>query len=92
MNRLPSISVITSKHANVSEKDIRNWFLDIHKYLDDNDLSDILNDPTRLFNGDETELALCPKTKNFLAPKGYKDVYEVSIGNPQRKPNCDVYF
>ncbi|KAL5235854.1 hypothetical protein ACI65C_003264 [Semiaphis heraclei] len=53
------------------------------KPQDDYDLSDILNDPTRLFNGDETGFALCPKTKNVLSPKGYKDVYELAIGNPK---------
>lgn len=95
MSRHPSISVRTSEHvtgasANVGEKDIRKWFSDIHKYVDDNNLSDIFNDPARLFNGDETGFSLCPKTKNVLAPKGYKDVYEVAIGNP--KENLTVMF
>lgn len=95
MSRHPSISVRTSEHvtgasANVGEKDIRKWLSDIHKYLEDNDYSDILNDPDRLFNGDETGFSLCPKTKNVLAPKGSKDVYEVATGNP--KENLTVMF
>jgi len=49
MNRHSSISVRISEHvtgasANVSEKDIRKWFSDIYKYLDDYNLSDILNE------------------------------------------------
>lgn len=62
----------------------------IYTHLEDNDLSDILNDPARLFNGGEAEFTLCPKTKNVLAPKGYNDVYEVAIGN--QKENITVMF
>lgn len=59
MQRHPLISVRTSEHvttasACVSEKDIKKWFSDIHQYLVDEKLDDILQDPTRLFNGDET--------------------------------------
>lgn len=51
---------------------------------------DILCDPTRIFNGDETGFSLCLKTKAVLAPKGCKDVYEVSVGNA--KENLTVMF
>ena len=66
MQRHPLISIRTSEHvttasACVSEKDIKKWFSDIHQYLVDEKLDDILQDPTRLFNGDETGFSLCPK-------------------------------
>lgn len=89
------ISVRTSEHvtpasANVSEQNIRKWFDDIHQYLSDENLSIILNDPSRVFNGDETGFSLCPKTKSVLGPKGAKDVYEVAKRN--EKENLTVMF
>lgn len=89
------ISVRTSEHvtsasANVSEQNIRKWFDDIHHYLSDENLSIILNDPSRVFNGDETGFSLCPKTKSVLGPKGAKDIYEVAKGN--EKENLTVMF
>jgi len=95
MQRHPLISIRTSEHvttasACVSEKDIKKWFSDIHQYLVDEKLDDILQDPTRLFNGDETGFSLCPKTKSVLAPKGAKDIYEVAVGNA--KENLTVMF
>lgn len=95
MKRHPNISVRTSEHvtaasASISEQDIRNWFNGIQQYLKEEGLYDVLCDPTRIFNGDETGFSLCPKTKAVLAPKGCKDVYEVSVGNP--KENLTVMF
>jgi len=95
MQRHPLISIRTSEHvttasACVSEKDIKKWFSDIHQYLVDEKLDGILQDPTRLFNGDETGFSLCPKTKSVLAPKGAKDIYEVAVGNS--KENLTVMF
>jgi hypothetical protein len=42
---------------------------------------DILEDPSRIFNGDETSFSMCPKSGKVLAPKGYKNIYEVKKGN-----------
>lgn len=95
MKRHPNISVRTSEHvtaasACISEQDIKKWFEGIKQYLKEEGLYDILSDPTRIFNGDETGFSLCPKTKAVLAPKGCKDVYEVSVGNS--KENLTVMF
>lgn len=95
LRRNPVISVRTSEHvtsasANVSEQNIRKWFDDIHQYLSDENLSIILNDPSRVFNGDETGFSLCPKIKSVLGPKGAKDVYEVAKVN--EKENLTVMF
>jgi len=50
MRRHPKLSNRTSEHvtaagAYTSEKDIRKWFNDIHQYLEEENLCDILNDP-----------------------------------------------
>jgi len=95
MRRHPKLSTRTSEHVTaasvcISEKDIRKWFDDIYQYLEEENLCDILTDPSRVFNGDETGFSLCPKTKTVLAPKGSKDVYEVAVGNA--KENLTVMF
>lgn len=79
MRRHLNISVQTSEHvtaasACISENYIKKWFNNIYKYLTEEGLCNILNDPTRTFNSDETGFTLCPKTKTPLAPKGSKEV------------------
>ena len=77
MRRHPLISVRTSEHvtsasACISETDIKKWFSEVHLYLVENGLNEILEDPTRVFNGDETGFSLCLKNKTVLASKIYK--------------------
>ena len=49
----------------------------MHDYLQEIDAEDVMTDPTRILNGDETGFALCPKSGKILAPKGWKNIYEV---------------
>lgn len=51
---------------------------------------EILKDPERVFNGDETNVLLCPKTSTVLAPKDAKNVYNVEQG--QSKSCLTVMF
>jgi hypothetical protein len=81
---------VTLASANVSEADIRSWFQQIETYLKEEDLFQILDDPTRVFNSDETNLQLCPKTKKVIAPRGIRNVYEVDRG--QAKSTLTVLF
>ncbi|KAJ8912671.1 hypothetical protein NQ315_008999 [Exocentrus adspersus] len=69
---------LTSKEeegANVSEGRIRQWFLDVKTYLQENNYLDITNDPRRVFNTDETAFFLSPKGGKVLAKKGDKTIY-----------------
>lgn len=75
LRRHPSIAIrtpepVTDASSKVGEKDIRGWFAQIKFYLKDKQFSDTLDDPTRIFNGDETNFMMCPKTRKVLAPKG----------------------
>lgn len=70
MSRHPNISLresetVTRPSASFSEKDVRKWFEDITNYLREENANEILKDPTRVYNGDET---------NFV------NVYEVDQG------------
>ncbi|KAJ8967933.1 hypothetical protein NQ314_002574 [Rhamnusium bicolor] len=59
---------------------IRNWFQIIENELEREGLKHILNDSSRIFNGDETNFLLCPKNKKVIACRGTKNVYEVDQG------------
>lgn len=95
MRRHPDIALrkteaITAASSKISETDIKKWFADIYVYLQEKGYSDILKDPNRIFNGDETNFQLCPQNKKVLAPKGSKNVYEIDCG--QAKSNITVMF
>lgn len=81
---------VTSASANVAEKDIKSWFRQIYNYLEEENYSDILSDPTRIYNGDETNFQFCPQSGKVLAPKGSRNVYEIEKG--QAKMSLTVMF
>lgn len=95
LKRHPDISIrtpegVSSSSSKVSEKDIRKWFENIKTYLVSKGFDNILNDPSRIFNSDETGFNLCPKNSTVLAPRGSKNVYEVEHASP--KQNITVLF
>lgn len=74
----------------MSEKDIRGWHQMIDNWLTENQLRDILEDPTRVYNGDETSFYLHPKSKEVIARTGSRTVYEVE--QAAGKQNITVMF
>lgn len=95
LKRHPEVSVrtpepVTSASATVSENDIRCWFGQIETYFKEKNITDLLEDPTRIFNGDESGFLLCPKGGTVLAPKGAKNVYETDRG--RAKESVTVMF
>lgn len=81
---------VTSASSCVSESDIRNWFVQIHNYLVEENYTHILEDPSRIFNSDETYFMVCPKMKPVITPRGARNVYEIDKGNT--KLNLTVLF
>ncbi|CAH2103212.1 unnamed protein product [Euphydryas editha] len=81
---------VTAASSTVSENDVRGWFRQIKDYFDENNLFHILSDPRRVFNGDETNFVLCPKTGLVLSSKGERNVYEVD--HAQAKTSLTVMF
>lgn len=83
LKRHPSISLktaekLTGYRGQLSEAQIRNWFSEVLTYLEENKYTDVLEEGDRIFNADETAFALCPKTGKVLAPRGEKNIYDVS--------------
>lgn len=88
MKRHPAISFrtaqnLTSSRADVTKEQLTSWFDKVHHYLDEENLSDVLNFPERIFNADESAFFLCPKIGKILAEKKSKTVY--SHVNPSDK-------
>lgn len=54
---------LTASRAAVSEQKIRDWFNEVEEHLKNKHLEYVLQDPSKLFNGDETAFFLCPKKK-----------------------------
>lgn len=79
---------VSSASACVSEADIRKWFAEIKIYLKSKDID--MEDPSRIFNGDETGFQICPQTGKVFAAKGEKNVYSIEKGSA--KDNITVMF
>lgn len=69
---------ITEASSKVSESNIRSWFSKIKQHLIEENLIGIMDDPTRVFNGDETNFMMCPKSGKVLAPKGTNNIKKIN--------------
>ena len=67
MKRHPDISVrvperVSKARASCTEADIRTWFSNLEENMKSLGAEDVLADPTRVFNTDETCIQLAPST------------------------------
>lgn len=97
LKRNPEISLkeaesINKARALITEEFIRKWFRELVQFLTEKDLLNILADPRRIFNGDETGFALCPKTGKVLGPKGFKNLYNIQQGNEKENVTVLITF
>ncbi|KAL4702590.1 hypothetical protein ACJJTC_016066 [Scirpophaga incertulas] len=82
--RHPEISVRSAEGINktcawVTEVSIRLWYRDLKTFLAQEGHLDVLEEPKRIFNGDESGFSLCLKTGKVPGPKGEAN-YTVNIG------------
>ncbi|XP_066590532.1 uncharacterized protein [Prorops nasuta] len=78
-----NISLRTPQHltltrASVTEEDLRDWFREIEEYLRKKGLIDI--QPSRVFNCDETNMQLIPKSEKVLTEIGARSAYKIVDG------------
>lgn len=95
LKRHPQISQrqaesINTARACVTEEAIRKWHEEIRSYLISENAVNILEDPSRILNSDESGFATNPKTGLVLGPKGMKNFYEIKSGS--EKENITVLF
>ncbi|CAL4124319.1 unnamed protein product [Meganyctiphanes norvegica] len=76
-NRYPMIVYRTPENLSTAQKSVRGsivkqWFSDVVSYLSENNLADILDDHTRIYNLDETGFSISPNSGKVLPVKGDK--------------------
>ncbi|KMQ88832.1 tigger transposable element-derived protein 6-like protein, partial [Lasius niger] len=86
MRRHPEISTrapqnLSKARALVTEEKIKNWFKEIQLYYIENNFTDVIINPQRIFNCDKTAFFLSPKGNQVLVKKGEKTVYNFINSN-----------
>ncbi|GBP22054.1 hypothetical protein EVAR_18695_1 [Eumeta japonica] len=66
---------LTHSRAAVTDDDLKDWFEEQGKYLQEKQLTKI--PPKRIFNCDETYVSLCPPSEKVLLDKGSRSAYKV---------------
>ncbi|CAG4988713.1 unnamed protein product [Colias eurytheme] len=89
LKRHPTISRrvaqnLPTNRNEVKEEAIRLWFGRVRQYFEENNLIDLLDDPARIFNCDETGFFLCPKAKQVIVQRGSKKVY-TRVANDEKE-------
>ncbi|XP_065074218.1 uncharacterized protein LOC135698251 [Ochlerotatus camptorhynchus] len=90
IKRNPDLSITKHLNGKVTEKDIRNWFLSILSYLEDNQLTDILKDPSRILNANEAGFVLHSTSKGVVDWLHKKNVSFIETTNGDH--NMTVMF
>ncbi|KAJ8966061.1 hypothetical protein NQ314_003769 [Rhamnusium bicolor] len=87
LNRNPEITkrnteVISKSRAAVTESVIRDWFKDLKMFMKNEKVLDVLEDPSQIFNADETGVRTSVKSGLVLSStnKHCKNMYDVSSG------------
>lgn len=89
LRRHPSISrrvpsLLPKYRAVVTEGQIRSWFAEITKYIESEGHHQILQDPSRIFNMDETAVSTVPTKEVVLAGVGSRYVH-ARVGNSDKE-------
>lgn len=97
MKRNPAISLrsaegINKARARVTEQSIRLWFRGLECFLSEERHLELLQQPTRIFNADESGFSLCPKTGKVIGPRGYRNLYQIKVGNEKDNLTVLVMF
>jgi len=66
---------VTAASSCVSGEGMRKWFDEMQEYIRENNLEEVMDDHSRIFNADETGFQICPSTGPVLAENGDKNVY-----------------
>ena len=64
----------------VTEPYIREWFATLRRNLINLNALDVMEDPSRIFNTDETGIQLSPGVGRVIGKRNYRNLYEVAPG------------
>lgn len=76
----------------ISEANIRMWFQEVNQYLQEENLANVVVDPGRVFNLDESAFMLNPSRNKVLAQRGQRNVYNVVNGNEKESVTVSLKF
>ena len=77
---------LSSARKTISVRVIKEWFAEARTYFFDNGCLDVLDDPSRNFNIDESGFSLCPTSSKVIAIRGTKNVFE----EMSSKSKCNI--
>ena len=69
-------SCLSREHCEVLFNNIHSWFTEFQSYLKNTNNEDILEDPTRIYNCDETGFPPAPKSGKVIAHRSDKHIYQ----------------
>ena len=69
-------NILSRERCQVSYDNLIYWFQELDTYLKEVGKHKILDDPTQIYNADESGFPLAPKSKKVIALKTDKHVYQ----------------
>uniref|UniRef100_A0A1Y1LYU9 HTH CENPB-type domain-containing protein n=1 Tax=Photinus pyralis TaxID=7054 RepID=A0A1Y1LYU9_PHOPY len=76
---------VSKARAAVTQDRIEGWFEEILTFLQTENYMNILDDPSRIFNGDEAGFCLCPKNGKVLGPTENKEDFYVRVSSEKEQ-------
>lgn len=73
--------LLLKQWASFSQNALDNWFQELYEYLHKIRHADILNQPARIFNANETGFPMAPRPCKVLAVKGNPHIYQQGSSN-----------
>ncbi|KAF2893026.1 hypothetical protein ILUMI_13150 [Ignelater luminosus] len=83
---------ISRRRTVITKESIEKWFVTLQEYLKQQGIEDILDDPTRILNGDEISFVFYPTTGDVIASQGYKNVNEAQTGKEKEAITILLFF
>jgi len=79
-----TVEKVTKSRSQVTQTQIEHWFDNVYSFFSENNMTDILDDPSRIFNTDESGFMLCPQGEKVLSirvRKMYMKCVEITTNN-----------
>lgn len=83
---------LSRSRAKLTEQNIRHWFTEVTEYIRTENVGNVLADPRRVFNIDESAFMLNPPRDRVLAQRGQRNVYNVVVGNEKESITVSLGF
>ena len=87
MKRHPHLSMrsprqLGKERAVIKPENIEKWFTDFEQFIKDTvDDPNVLLDPSRIYNADESGFSMCAQTGRVIGLKGARSVYNISASD-----------